>query len=250
MDDASRVARASGALAISPEEEARLYALYHAPRYRTVLDLVTRHRPGPRSILDIGTSALTVLLHERFGVPVDTLGFEPDGASATGRHFHLDLNAVQREERPRTDLPRYDVVVFAEVLEHLPTSPRLVLGYLRGLLEPDGILVLQTPNAVHLVNRVKMVLGRNPYELINETPGNPGHFREYTAAELRAYAAATGFRLVSLDYGSYFDLRFAHHSAGVRRRPVKAAVRNWLNRTLPPSLRPGLTLVLRRADPA
>ena len=44
----------------------------------------------------------------------------------------------------------YDAIVFAEVLEHLHTSPTLVLQVLTSLLKPGRLLVVQTPNAVAL----------------------------------------------------------------------------------------------------
>jgi hypothetical protein len=190
-----------------------------------------KYCPAPKRILDIGTSPLTATMHERFKVPVDSIGFEQDAPTPTGQHYHLDLNLVL--DSPRNDLPKYDAVVFAEVLEHLPTSPRLVLDYLRKLLTPTGIMILQTPNGVHLTNRIKMLIGRNPFELINENPNNPGHFREYTASELRTYAEASGYRVLDLQFGSYFDARFAHHSAGMKQRPVASVVRNAINRWVP-----------------
>ena len=231
-------------MSLTAPDEWRLYAAYHRPRWDTLLELVAVHAPRPESILDIGRSDLTRHLHERFQVPVDSLGFEEDGPIATGRNYQLDLNTVRTPDRLRRDLPQYDVVVFAEVVEHLPTSPRLVLDYLRTLLKPTGVMILQTPNAVALANRLQMLLGRNPYELILETD-NPGHFREYTAAELRSYAAQSGLDVVSLTYGSYFDMRYAHHTAGVRERPVYGKIRNFINRKAPSSLRPGITMVMK-----
>ncbi|MDP9149663.1 MAG: hypothetical protein M3O36_06955 [Myxococcota bacterium] len=45
--------------------------------------------------------------------------------------------------------------MFAEVLEHLHTAPELVLAFLRRLLLPQGLLILQTPNAASLSKRIK-----------------------------------------------------------------------------------------------
>jgi len=52
--------------------------------------------------------------------------------------------------------------------------------------------------------------------------------------------------VVSLEYGSYFDMRFAHHTAGVKKRPLRGRARNFLNEHVPASLRPGVTMVLER----
>ena len=68
----------------------------------------------------------------------------------------------------------YDVIVFAEVIEHLYTAPELVLPYLRELLVLGGVLLLQTPNAVSLRKRAKLLLGVNPFERIRTERDNPG----------------------------------------------------------------------------
>jgi SAM-dependent methyltransferase len=228
-----------------------MYLAFHAPRYVFALDTLVRHIPatGPGArVLDVGPSKLTTLIHEALGnrVPVDSLGFAPDGASPTGQHYCFDLNDVEARGRWRSDLPAYDAVVMAEVIEHLHVAPTHVLAFLRSLLRPGGVLLLQTPNAVALHQRLEMLLGRHPYELIREDPKDPGHFREYTAAELRAYARAAGFAVEDCAYRTYFDYRFARHRASDPRRPVwyLGAV-NLAYALVPPRLKPGLSLVLK-----
>src|SRR5438105_3728935 len=81
------------------------------------------------------------------------------------------------------DLSGYDIVVCAEVIEHLPISPMHVLRLLEAALRPGGWLVLQTPNAARIGNRVRLLAGCNPFEPLREDSVSPGHFREYTVAE-------------------------------------------------------------------
>ena len=226
------------------------YYAFHSPRYATLLRLIDRHvGPPPHRILDVGATEFTDLVHQQFGGPVDSLGFEPEEDLPRGRHFHFDLNDAQWPERWRRDLPLYDVVVLAEVIEHLHTSPALVLGFLRTLVRPGGVLVVQTPNAVRLGVRVKLLLGRNPYQLIKEDVTEPGHFREYTRRELTRYAVDAGFDVVDLVLCSYFDIRFAHHDSAERRPALVRRAVNLAYRSLPPSLRTGMTAVLRRPAP-
>src|SRR5262249_11818133 len=152
----------------------------------------SKHLQPGMTVLDIGWSQLTEQIGERFFVTVDALGFDADGELSAGRYYNFDLNDCQYPNRCRSDLPRFDAIVFAEVLEHLHTSPAWVLRGLATLLKPNGFILLQTPNAVALPRRLKMLLGRNPYELIREDCTNPGHFGEYTADELCNYAASAG----------------------------------------------------------
>ncbi len=182
------------------------YVAYHAPRYAYLLEVLAKYGLGADStLLDIGPSRLTTLIQERFGIAVDSLGFGEDRVTREGRHFGFDLNLAQRKESWRRDLPRYDFVVMAEVLEHLYTAPQLVLSFVRTLLADDGRLVLQTPNAASLPKRLKLLLGRNPFEMIRIDPQNPGHFREYTQTELLDLAAGLGFRVEDYTASFYFD---------------------------------------------
>ena len=229
------------------------YFAYHAPRYAFLLDLLARYGIGPRStLLDIGPSRLTVLIREHLGIAADSLGFGEDGDSlAGGRHYGFDLNQAQSPESWRRDLPRYDFVVMAEVLEHLHTAPALVLAFVKTLLMDDGVLVLQTPNAASLSKRIKLLLGRNPYEMIRMDPQNPGHFREYTRKELSALAADLGFRVEEQATSFYFDARFAHRASGeaAGKRRVLGTAKNLIYRALPAPLREGITMVWRNHSP-
>ena len=68
------------------------YLRYHAPRYELALELAKPLcQPGCR-VLDIGRSRFADMLAEWLQTGVDTLGLEPDGPTASGRHFEYDLN--------------------------------------------------------------------------------------------------------------------------------------------------------------
>lgn len=234
-------------LARNLDEHLRWYTAYHARRYTELLVLLNRYVPdSSQRILDVGRSKLTELLNQQFRVPIDTLGFPEDGPTTTGHHYCFDLNEAQWRKRWRTDLPAYDVIVIAEVLEHLYTSPALVLSFLKSLLKPGGLLVLQTPNAVALGNRIKLLCGRNPFDLIPEDNSNPKHFREYTEQELREYASRVGFGVVECVISSYFDQRYISHKPPTAWQLLKGSIKNIVYRHLPRSLRSGITLVMRK----
>lgn len=226
-----------------------LYTAYHAPRYALALAHAAEHWPGAGRALDIGPSRLTGLLAERLRAPVDSLGFAQDAASPTGRHYHFDLNHAQHRDRWRTDLPPYDLVMMGEVIEHLHTAPSLVLAFLRTLLRPAATLIVQTPNAVAAHKRIALLLGRHPYQRILENPAAPGHFREYTLAELREDATRAGFRVRAALRRSYFDYRFRVDRATGRSRPTPGGgIVNAIYACAPAPLRTGITLILARDD--
>ena len=219
--------------------EWRTYLSYHARRYEVLLRVVLRLLAGkdaPR-ILNVGPMFETALLRERVpGAVVDTLGFAPSlfPPGRGERHLELDLNRPGETSAPAGD-GSYDAIVMGEVIEHLHTAPSIVLRYLAGWLGPGGILILQTPNAVALHKRLRMIVGRNPIEPIRESSDNPGHFHEYTLGELRAAAERAGLAVEGWEAANYFGT-----TPGAR---AYAAV----GRFLPASLRHGITMWLRRA---
>jgi SAM-dependent methyltransferase len=121
------------------------------------------------------------------------------------RHLVFDLNDAQ-EPRLWPSMPKADLICFAEVIEHLYTAPELVLLFLRSALKPSGYIVCQTPNAAALHKRVWLALGMNPYEMIRPTRDNPGHFREYTKAELVAIGHRVGLKPVFHEFADYFGI--------------------------------------------
>lgn len=215
---------------LPPSVDEQVYRRTHARRYALLLELVQRLEP--ESILVVGPSYESVLLRDSIpGARVNTLGWEDHRFPRVEgeRHVQHDLNELGYPE-----LEPHDVVVCAEVIEHLHVSPVPVLRFLATALADDGRLVLQTPNATALPKRLRMLLGRNPYDPIRDEPGNPGHFHEYTVGELRAAVEAAGLEITELLTANYFD-------HGSRKNRVYRA----LAPVLPGTLREGITVVAR-----
>jgi 2-polyprenyl-3-methyl-5-hydroxy-6-metoxy-1,4-benzoquinol methylase len=103
--------------------------------------------PRARRILDVGcaTGAVGEALKRRTGAEV--WGVEPDEALARDAERRLDrLLAVPVEEAiGALRDERFDVVVCADVLEHLD-DPEATLRALRSLLEPGSCMVVSLPN--------------------------------------------------------------------------------------------------------
>lgn len=223
------------------------YAAYHAPRYAFLLALLAELGVSADShLLDIGPSRLTGLVRDRFGARVDSLGYLREDAPEGICHADFDLNLAQDDVNWRRDLPCYDGVVMAEVIEHLYTAPERVLRFVYTLVAEGGWLVLQTPNAASLPKRLKLLAGRNPYERIRVDRRDPGHFREYTVRELGALLEDAGFQVEACHAAYYFDARHGRHGPDGRPQPWMGLAKNLVYRALPPSLREGITMVARR----
>lgn len=220
------------------------YFRYHSPRYDVLMKRIHENRTDSSRILEIGRSRFAKMAYNFFGVNIDGLGFGADQKTLTGFHYNFDLNDAQHSEKWRCDLPKYDIILFAEVIEHLHTSPLLVLKFLKTLLNDRGVVILQTPNAVTFHRRLQMLAGRNPYSLISETPGNPSHFREYTAAEISEYCSQAGFEILDMTFENYFDYRYIDHANGHFAKKERYRLVNIFYSMLPRSLRPGMCFVL------
>jgi len=217
----------------APEES--VYLRTHARRYALLLELVVDL--APERILVVGPSYESVLLREAIsGATVNTLGWQdhrfPLREGEGESHVQFDLN--------RADVPElepHDVVVCCEVIEHLHVAPVPVLRFLASGLEEGGCLILQTPNATALPKRLRMALGRNPYDPIRDDVHNPGHFHEYTVDELLEAVEDAGFEVVRWLTQNYFD-------HGSRKNRAYRAVGSILPRTL----REGITVVAKRVN--
>ena len=213
-----------------PQPDENVYLRTHSRRYALMLELVKSF--APRTILVVGPSYESVLLREAVpGATVDTLGWEDHRFPRVEgeRHVQHDLNDSDFPE-----LEAHELVVCAEVIEHLHVSPLPMLRVLAENLVPGGRLLIQTPNATALPKRLRMLLGQNPYEPVRNEPGNPGHFHEYTVAELREAVETAGLEIERLVIANYFD-------HGSRKNRVYRA----LGPVLPSTLREGITVVAR-----
>lgn len=212
------------------------YIEFHQYRYQYLLETIYQilDRDTQRSIriLDVGPSFQTVLIRRSFpNATVDTLGYPnpvaPPGPDET--HIRQDLNNTQKVWPLKTAM--YDLIVFCEVIEHLYTPPDVVLDRFQKALVAGGNIIIQTPNATAIHKRVRMMLGKNPYDLLQ--PSKMGHFREYTRKELQEMLRTAGFHVRSTHMKNYFN----NHQTPI----------HWLfSRTetfIPPTMRDGITIV-------
>lgn len=189
------------------------YIHFHQLRFAFILNQIVdlRKKSQISRVLDIGPSYLTNLVSSTFqDLHIETLGLSNHlvDKERYHRHYIQDLNFIS--ETDQIPVGNYDLVIFAEVVEHLYTDPNLVLKSIYKMIRPGGFLLLQTPNAVSIDKRIKMMWGKNPYQFI--LPGRQNHFREYTRRELINYLENCGYQIDDSIYSNYFnpDASFAH----------------------------------------
>lgn len=95
-----------------------------------------------------------------------------------------------------------DAIVSFHCFEHLHHSPQALLKSALGVMKPNGVLLLETPNAINLLKRVKVVAGYTNYGSYADywnahTFG--GHVREYSVGDFHQMASLLGLQ----DYKVY-----------------------------------------------
>ncbi len=223
----------------APDADAASYLDFHRRRYEYLIGFVDRilraqtPRAGePLRVLDVGMSHQTLLINDLFPrVELSTLGFY-DERYANTRAVHTEFNLNGASPDAFLPLPPFDLILLAEVIEHLYTPPTRVLAMLKELLRPGGVLLIQTPNPVNLARRLALLAGRSPFEIIRDEPNNPGHYCEYTVEDLLFLAETTGFDVLEFSVKNYFG----------EHKPLYNLVCNLL----PGHLAEGITMLLRR----
>lgn len=223
---AATLREAMRARAATLDPEAVRYWERSRRRFERSVDLAAARiaRGGVGRVLDVGASYQTLMLRRLFpALPIETLGFEDRrfAPEPPTRHWEFDLNAVPERGRWPEFGGGFDLVLFFEVIEHLHTAPSQVLAFFHAILAPGGTLLLSTPNALWLKNRVKLLTGRHPFEMIREDRQNPGHFREYTPLEMRRLAATAGFTVERVELDCLYNF-------SGRKDRVYARLARWL----------------------
>lgn len=218
------------------------YVGFHSRRFAVLVQILEQLGVTDKSeVLDIGPTYTSKMFADHFKCRVDSLSFSEDEETPFGTNFKFDLNRAQFPELHRTDLRQYDVVVMAEVIEHLYTAPKVVMAYLRTLIKPGGYLVVQTPNALGLKMRIQLLLGKHPYEEISPDPESPNHYRENTLAELTRYTQEAGFNVVHNAHYNYFNPTFRQNNQ--RIRPWMGKLYFKFSDFLPAKMKRGLMVV-------
>lgn len=179
-------------------------------KHRLELRLILDRLPGRGSLLDLGGGVgfnllcLRQLRPDAELVLVDRLlEYTEENRMGTAsaaldllRTNHIEVCQIDFWPTWESGFPdaRFHVTTCFDVFEHLPGHPIQQLGELARITRPGGWVVFGAPNAVSLMKRVKLLLGRHPYMDFKEWTGDTyfQHFREYTAQEYAELAERAG----------------------------------------------------------
>jgi len=190
--------------------------------------------PLNKKVLDIGcgTGSLSRLLVDLRGAKL--VGIEPDLTRATtaqargidARHGFFDEAMVQ-------NLGKFDVVIFADVLEHLP-DPATVLRLTKQVLAPGGVIVASVPNIAHWTVRWELLCGRFEYESCGIMDAT--HLRWFTENSIRNLFESSGYHVDTIRHTAGLNASAYHKMffwRNFRPRRYKFPLIRWLAKTWP-----------------
>lgn len=140
--------------------------------------------------LGVGDATLTEQMNKA-GAKVSCVELDPQFA-ALAIPFATEVKIANAETvtyKPESG-PQYDVIVAADILEHLVDS-ETVLSKLKAGLKRNGLLVVSLPNVANFYVRLNLLFGRFPYHskgLLDRT-----HLRFFTGQSMRTMLVKTGW---------------------------------------------------------
>lgn len=148
--------------------------------------------PEGSRVLDVGCSSGNfgeVLIHEK---KCKVIGLDIDAPDIKLAKEHLTDAFVRNIEHDDiSDLGKFDIVIFADVLEHL-LDPITALNKVKGILAPKGKILFSIPNMAHISIRLMLLKGFFEYTPIGVLDRTHLHYYDefevehiFTGAQLK-----------------------------------------------------------------
>jgi SAM-dependent methyltransferase len=153
--------------------------------------------PGASRVLDVGCGPGLTGEAIRAAGAREVWGVERDPGLAEQARQRLNRVVIgDIGEEPLLDLPLagFDVLIYADVLEHL-VDPWSVLATQRSLLRAGGHAVFSLPNVRH-IRVVASLLFRGEWQYTDEGILSIGHLRFFTTRGMRRLINGAGFEIV------------------------------------------------------
>lgn len=176
-------------------EDARWYTRKHARRFFSAYKFFLKNlKPGAK-ILSIGAfyGSIEKMLKEALNAEVTVVDF-PDSVEQQRAYYDfLGFKYVGIDlSQGLSGLPEnyFDMIIYTEVIEHIPTSPYNQIKPFDKFLVKGGKIAISTPNQSSIVHIAKLFMGIPLYDTPDKffSPVGPEnlqvHRREYMPCEL------------------------------------------------------------------
>jgi SAM-dependent methyltransferase len=195
------------------------YAISRERYFLTLGYLADLDLPSPAKVLDVGGGQFAILAAKLFGDKA-TIGDIGDAYRAPADAAGVDFTVCNLlDDDPPSFRGAFDLIILAEVVEHLPVPPYIVLSKVRSWLKPDGALLVTTPNLFRLRNVVRMLRGRDPFDkfMLPRDDVSLGHQTEYSAEHLGWHIREAGFKLERMDHDQLGATGFSWGARAARK---------------------------------
>jgi methionine biosynthesis protein MetW len=208
------------------------YDAHHSVDPFEVTGILRSLLPDGVRVLDVGcgTGSLTAVVTN--GKRTQVLGIEPDRSRAeVAASRGLDVFCGTLTKEYLDDRELFDVIIFADVLEHV-ADPAALLRLAAQGLRPEGVVLISVPNAAHWSMRLHVLRGRFNYTATGIRDAT--HLRWFTFQTIQ-----------DLLRSQHFEVLAYKPAAGTWMPEYKAIPWKWL----PYRIRRRLIAALTRAIP-
>lgn len=176
------------------------YLRSHSGHILALMELTRRTTPVTGAVADVGSfPGHFSVLAKLAGYQVSTVDIKPDRAAGVWNKYDIPFWECDVETDPLPfDTSSQDLVVLAEVLEHLRLNPFNALTEAHRSLRRGGCLVLSVPH-ISPRHRIRFLLGKDyqgdivsEFESLREV-GHMGHYRLLSRREIEAILGHTGY---------------------------------------------------------
>jgi methionine biosynthesis protein MetW len=170
----------------------------HTDMPQEVARMLAELVPVGSRVLDVGcgTASVSRIIADTRDAKI--IGIEPNSCRAAAARAR-GLEVYQGLFMPEVVqlLEPFDVVVFADVLEHV-ADPGALLQLAQRALLPYGRVIASVPNVAHWSVRMDLLRGRFNYEPVGIRDST--HLRWFTADTVRSLFESNGLRVISLQH--------------------------------------------------
>jgi len=151
-------------------------------------------------VLDIGCNKgyLKQLVSNNIFYGIDYDKNDLEGAKKEGfkKVYHLDLNNYQAFRCRK----KFDVIVFADVLEHLLYPDKVLRYFINNSLKENGRVIISLPNVANISIRLNLLLGRFNYTESGIL--DRGHLHLYTLSSARKLISFCRLKIIREKFSS------------------------------------------------
>jgi len=164
--------------------------------HQIILSLLGRGK----TILDVGCNSGYLGIHSKkncfYGVEID----RKEAKKAEKAYKEIVVGDVEKLTNLFFSKRKFDLIIFADILEHLVNPQETLTRFVNKFLKDDGKVIISLPNIAHLSVRLNLLIGRFDYTeagILDKT-----HLHLYSLKSANKLINGSGLKVESVFYSS------------------------------------------------